>query len=208
MHYILIGLLVGIVTTAPVGPVNVIAIQRAFRFGFLQGLLTGLGAVLADTLFATVSVFGISAVSRFVEGHSSAIQGLGGVLLIVFGFWITRSHPHLEKQQQEGTQNVLRNFLAACAMTLTNPGAVLGFIAIFGSLGHLAPHHDDNLGASLLVLGVASGATLWWVLISWLISHVRSRITDHWLEWINRAAGGVLILFGGGILIRLAVILL
>jgi hypothetical protein len=70
------GIGVGIVFSAPVGPVNILCIQRAFRGGFFSGLAAGLGAALADTFFAAVSAFGLTAVSGFVEGHSTALQAI------------------------------------------------------------------------------------------------------------------------------------
>ncbi len=55
-EYALIGFFVGIITTAPVGPVNIMAIQHAVHGGFRQGVFVGLGAVVADTIFAAAAI--------------------------------------------------------------------------------------------------------------------------------------------------------
>ena len=45
------GLVAGLIIAAPVGPVNVLCIQRTLEKGWRSGLLSGLGAALADTLY-------------------------------------------------------------------------------------------------------------------------------------------------------------
>ena len=47
-----VGAIIGIVVAAPVGPVNVLCIQRAIARGFWGGLAAGLGAMLGDGLIA------------------------------------------------------------------------------------------------------------------------------------------------------------
>ena len=47
-----VGLIIGILVAAPVGPVNVLCIQRAIERGFWGGVAAGIGAVLGDGLIA------------------------------------------------------------------------------------------------------------------------------------------------------------
>jgi threonine/homoserine/homoserine lactone efflux protein len=54
-----------------------------------------------------------------------------------------------------------------------------------------------------MVAGVIAGATGWWVFISAIVSRLRSRMTEAWLVWINRASGSLLIAFGVAIFIHL-----
>ncbi|ADZ71747.1 LysE family translocator [Polymorphum gilvum] len=206
LAYLLIGLAIGVITTAPVGPVNVMAIQRAFHRGFHHGFVVGLGAVAADTLYAAVAVFGISAVAHFVEGHDNAIQAVGGVLLIVFGYKVMQVHPHLDTKPLGRGGSDWGAMTGAFLMTLTNPGVVLGFVAIFGSLGEWAPDLGDHVGALFMVAGVAGGATLWWAFVAGAVSLLRDRLTDAWLDGVNRVAGLALIGFAVLIYLRLALI--
>ncbi|WP_328805131.1 LysE family translocator [Stappia albiluteola] len=201
--YFLIGLGIGLVTSAPAGPVNLAAIQRTFRFGFPGGFVTGLGAVVADSFYATLAAFGVTAVSDFIELHSGIIQTAGGILVILFGVKVITSHPHIEPNGGETRSRALRNLFTGTFMTLTNPGVVLGFLAIFGSLGKWAPDRGDFATASEIVLGVATGAVVWWAFLCAIVARLRDRMTDEWLEWINRTAGALLIAFGIGIFIHL-----
>lgn len=204
LEYVIIGFIIGIITTAPVGPVNVMAIQHAVRSGFWHGVFVGLGAVVADTLYAIAAIFGVSAVTRFIEGQIDLIEVVGGALLFVFGLKIWNTHPHLNGGSNGKEQGFLGDATAAFLMAITNPGTILAFIAIFGGLGHFRPAHNDVIGALLMVAGVAAGATTWWVTVSAAVTHYRSRIDDAWLDRANHIAGAILMLFGGLIYLKLA----
>ncbi|WP_082735572.1 LysE family translocator [Polycladidibacter stylochi] len=205
---IMTGFIIGLVTSAPVGPVNVMAIRRAVNRGFIPGFLAGLGAVTADALFALAAALGVTAIAEFIKSYSLAIQLCGGLLLLFYGINTLRVHLHLSQAQNSGT-SIIKGFFAAFAMTVTNPGAILGFVAIFGSLGHLAPDHKDYLAALTLVTGVIIGALLWWASISMLVSKlIRHRVNDSTLDWINRIAAIILIGFGGFLLVKVAATLL
>ena len=204
LEYILIGYFVGILTTAPVGPVNIMAIQHAVRGGFRQGVYVGLGAVIADTIYASLAIFGVSAVTTFIEGQFDLIEIVGGALLIVFGIKIWNTHPHLTKNGNGRDHGFLGDATAAFFMAITNPGAILAFIAIFGGLGEFRPAHGDHIGALMMIAGVTGGATSWWVIVSATVSHFKTRIDDHWLDRANHIAGFLLVLFGGLIYLKLA----
>ena len=46
------GLLVGILASAPMGPVGILCIQRTLQKGRSYGLVTGAGAALSDIIYA------------------------------------------------------------------------------------------------------------------------------------------------------------
>ncbi|WP_371311980.1 LysE family translocator [Pseudovibrio flavus] len=197
---VLAGLAIGVLTSAPVGPVNVMVIRRALHYGFWPGFFSGLGAVFADGLFAAAAAFGIAAVVLVVDDYFTIIELVGGLLLLVFGVSVMRSHPHLEGQDRP--RSIARGSIAAFFMTIANPGTFLGFVAIFGSLGSLALKPDDPEATGLLVLAVMAGAVCWWAFLSFTAARLRVAIKDEWLVWINRCAGGLLLLFSGVILLR------
>src|ERR1700686_2006895 len=47
-----VGIIIGILVSAPVGPVNVLCIQRAIERGFWGGIAAGIGGMLGDGLVA------------------------------------------------------------------------------------------------------------------------------------------------------------
>lgn len=197
------GIGVGVALSAPVGPVNILCLQRAFRSGLFAGLAGGLGAVLADGVFAAVAAYGLTAVSGFVEGHSRWLQAIAGVLLVVYGLRVARAHPHIETGPAE-IASLPGTAAASFGMTLTNPATILGLLALFGSLGDLAPAPGDWIGAGLFVAGVLAGGSAWWVGVSLLVALLRDAMSDAWLARINAVAGALLMIFGAAMLLRAA----
>ena len=54
------GLAAGLIIAAPVGPVNLLCIRRTLEKGWKSGMVSGLGAALADTLYGAIAGFSIS----------------------------------------------------------------------------------------------------------------------------------------------------
>ncbi|MBO7281577.1 MAG: hypothetical protein J6V00_10505, partial [Bacteroidaceae bacterium] len=53
------GLIIGIVASAPMGPVGVLCIQRTLNKGRIYGLVTGLGAAISDIIYALITGYGL-----------------------------------------------------------------------------------------------------------------------------------------------------
>jgi threonine/homoserine/homoserine lactone efflux protein len=196
-----IGLLIGIVVSAPVGPVNIICIGRALRFGFLPAVLAGVGAAIGDSLLALVAVFGISAAADAFESHSRIIQLVGGAVLVVFGLRVMLTTPHGSARADEHiADSAMRIVPATLLITITNPGTLLGFLAIFGGvIGNELLPEGDYAAAGLMVLAVGAGALLWWTGIAAFVSRIRHLISDATLRRINLVSG--LLLAGLGALL-------
>ena len=54
------GALAGLAISAPVGPVNVLCISRTITKGRAAGLISGLGAAAADTIYGGIAGFSIT----------------------------------------------------------------------------------------------------------------------------------------------------
>ncbi len=134
-----VGIFIGILVAAPVGPVNVLCIQRAIERGFWGGVAAGLGAMLGDGLIALTAALGVGAITGAVQYHRMTIQLLGGLVLIAFGVRLYLTTPRFVPAAAPGSQaETLRDFVwdipQTFILTITNPGAVLGLFAIFGAV--------------------------------------------------------------------------
>lgn len=207
---VLTGIGIGIVIAAPVGPVNVLCIQRTVERGFWGGVAAGLGAVAGDGLIAAAAAYGLTAVSSLFASNKQAVQLIGGLILTGFGWrllWVRPSAVAPDHGGSRLTANVgvmPQTFF----LTVTNPGAILGIFAIFGGVGTLIGGLKDLTQASLIVVGVMCGSMLWWTVLSWLISILRHRLDEARLRLINQFAGVSLIGFGAGLMARLATTLI
>lgn len=81
------GFLIGFLVSSPMGPINMLTIQRTLNRGWWHGFVTGLGAALSDFIYATITLIGLSLVSDFLTEYESGLQVLGSIVLIFFGDW-------------------------------------------------------------------------------------------------------------------------
>lgn len=195
-----VGVLIGILVAAPVGPVNVLCVQRAIERGFWGGIAAGLGAVLGDGLIALCASLGVGAISSTVKYHRTVIQIIGGLALMGFGLKLYFTPPRIEALNTADDANTsLKDFIwdipQTFFLTITNPGAVLGLFAIFGGVSTFV-EVATYLDAFVMVASVMGGSLLWWLALSNLIGRVRHRLNVDRLRQINRIAGIMLIGFG------------
>ena len=195
-----VGLIIGILVAAPVGPVNVLCIQRAIQRGFFGGVAAGVGAVLGDGLIALFAAMGVGAISGAVHTYKTAIQVIGGLALVAFGIKLYRTEPHIEPAAPPGSPggsftDYLWDVPQTFFLTITNPGAVLGLFAIFGGVSSFVDVHS-RIDALTLVAATMGGSFAWWVVLSHFIGRIRHRFSEKSLTTINHIAGILLIAFG------------
>lgn len=195
-----IGVLVGLLIAAPVGPVNVLCVQRAIERGFWGGVAAGIGSVLGDGLIALCAGMGVGAVTGALQSHRAVIQVVGGLALLLFGWRLYRAKPRLVVPlDSSGDSARLKDFIwdipQTFFLTITNPAAVLGLFAVFGGVSTFV-EVKSNIDVLLLVAAIVAGSMLWWIALSNLISRYRHRFNDEGLNRVNRIAGLLLGLFG------------
>ncbi|WMS42522.1 LysE family transporter [Acuticoccus sp. MNP-M23] len=193
--------------TAPLGPVNVLIMQRALRYGFVSGLGAGVGAALADVVFASAAAFSVSTVSGFIEGHSRIIQLVGGLIVGFIGARILWRQPGFDKPLPEETRrrSAAEMSVGTFFLTISNPATIFGFVAYFSALGEWAPDKGDYVGTGQMVLGVAIGTLGWWCVLSGAVTKMRVRLNETMIAKFNVIAGALLLGFGALILGRLSV---
>lgn len=203
---VLAGIAIGIFIAAPVGPVNILCIQRTLARGYWAGVGAGTGAVAGDGLISAAAAFGLTAIKEGMAAYQYELQIIGGLVLLAFGVSLLMSHPTAEapadaKRTLSSNAVVIpQTFL----LTVTNPGAILGVFALIGGLGSMIEFDHTYLQAGFLVLAIMGGSLLWWVSLSWVIAIIHHKLDDMWLRLINQFAGIVLLGFGTGLLARLA----
>lgn len=197
------GILIGILVAAPIGPVNVLCIQRCIERGVWAGIAAGLGAVLADALVALAAALGVGAITGTFDRYRLLIETAGGIVLIATGtrlFFL--SAPTISSQfgQQTwpGIREIFLDMPRSFLLTITNPASVLGLIAIFGGVSTFV-EVNSNADALAMVVAIVLGSILWWIFLSVLVSRVRHRFDATSIGRVNRVSG--LLLFGFGILL-------
>ena len=192
------GLAVGIIIALPAGPVGVLCVRRCLFEGARYGLVSGIGAAVADACFAAIAGFGVTFLRDWLLDYQDWFGLAGGIFLIGFGAKaLLLGHPR-EPEPLAG-ERLLGTFVSSFMLTIANPITILAFAAIFAKLG--ADAATGLRDVSLLVAGVFLGSLAWWLGISFGIAAMRHRAGDVVLMWLNRISGAILLSSGGGLLV-------
>jgi threonine/homoserine/homoserine lactone efflux protein len=188
------SILIGFSIAAPVGPIGVLVIRRTLSEGRWMGLITGLGAAVADTVYGAVGAFGLTLMTTWLVTGEEWLRLIGGLFLCGLGIRTLLAPPATTPAPATAATH-LRAFVTTFALTLTNPLTILSFIGVFAGLG-LATESKDAVAALTVVGGVFIGSALWWVALSGGVALLRHRITPSVLIWVNRLSGVMVLGFG------------
>src|ERR1700722_11313019 len=195
LNFFLKGLLIGLAIAAPVGPIGILCIQRSLHNGFKVGLMTGIGAALADGVYGLIVGFGLTAFSAFLMMHQFWIRSAGGAFLIYLSIKLFITKPK-EKKINQPDKSPWHACITTFFLTLANPATILSFIAIFAGLG-LGSMQTNYSEAILLVFGITLGSACWWLILSGGVAFIlHKKLNPALLRDINWISGAVLLAFG------------
>ena len=193
---VLKGMLIGMVASAPMGPVGVLCVQRTLNKGRWFGLVTGVGAAISDIIYAAITGFGMVFVMDFINNDRNKfyLQIIGSVMLLAFGIYTWRSDP-TKKMRQSGKKRgtMWYNMWTAFLVTFSNPLIVFLFMGLFAQFAFVIPDHPVEM-----VIGFASivgGALLWWWGLTWLVDKTRTIFDASGIRIINQIIGVVVTIF-------------
>lgn len=194
-----IGMLIGMLIALPIGPVNLLGLQRAVERGFFGGMAMGIGIMLGDGLIALGAAMGVNALSGAIRQYRTVIQIIGGLALMVAAAQLYFNRPQFVTHA-EAEKATLADYAwdipRAFFLTIANPSAVIGTAAIFGGVSTFV-EVSSYIDAFTMVASVMGGSFLYWLVVSRLISSVRHNFDAAWMPLINKFAG--LFLAGLGI---------
>ncbi len=85
INFLLRGLVIGFSIAAPVGPIGILCIRRTINGGRISGLVSGLGAATADSIYGCVAGFGLAFISNFLVKQQIWLHLIGGAFLCYLG---------------------------------------------------------------------------------------------------------------------------
>lgn len=189
------GMLIGIVASAPMGPIGVLCVQRTLNKGRWYGFVTGVGAAFSDIFYALITGFGMSFVMDFVTNpqYRFFLQLFGSILLFCFGVYCFKSNPTKNIHVSGNKGTLVHNGVTAFFVTLSNPLIVFLFMACYAQFAFVIPDHPIEM--SLGYISVFGGALLWWWGLSWLIDKIREKFDKNGIVIINRMIGTAVMIF-------------
>jgi len=188
------SMIIGFSIAAPVGPIGVLVIRRTLSEGRWMGLMTGLGAAVADAFYGALGAFGLTLITGWLVNSEGWLRNGGGLFLCWLGIRTLLAKPATTPAPASAATRFAA-FVTTFALTLTNPLTILSFIAVFAGLG-VADTGNDSFAARTVVSGVFIGSAIWWLILSEGVSLLRHRITPAVLLWVNRLSGLMVLAFG------------
>lgn len=210
LQVLLKGILIGIVVSAPMGPIGMMCVRRTMACGQRYGMLTGLGATVSDLIYAFLTLLGVGAFVDFILKYSDHLQLAGSLFMILFALYVFFGNHSIEDSQNEGDvqdgcgcngfnsddkKSDYQVFLSAFFLTLSNALIVLLYIGLFAQFSFVsegATYYSMSLG----LLGIALGALLWWYLVTTVLIKVKQWFNVTSLKYFNKGVGSILFFLG------------
>lgn len=179
------------------GPIAVMVLSLCVQKRFGAALRVGLGAALAEALYAAVAFWGFT---TFLANRPSILplsHALSALVLTLLGVYFIRWKP-AEDEVKSGEDRSLMGFVLGFTISALNPTLLATWSAAVASL------YSRQLFAFSEVLalpfGVAAGAGVacWEVLLVWLLRRYENRLPRSALTWVVQGMG--LLLIAGAVL--------
>lgn len=195
LDFIFKGILIGVIASAPMGPVGVLCVQRTLNKGRWYGFITGIGAAVSDIIYAGFTGFGMSFVMNIVNDQQNRfyLQLAGSIMLLLFGWYTYRTDPTKNMHQSGSNKGTLvHNGITAFLVTFSNPLIILLFVACFANFAFVIPNHPFEMCVGFL--SIVAGALLWWFGLTWLIDQIRGKFDHNGIKIINQVIGAIVII--------------
>ena len=195
LDFIAKGMLIGMIASAPMGPVGVLCVQRTLNKGRWIGFATGVGAAVSDIIYAAFAGYGMSFVMDFITNDQNRfyLQIVGSILLMCFGYYTWRADP-TRKMRQPGQQkgSLWYNIWTAFLVTFSNPLIIFLFLAMYAQFAFVLPNHPFEMLVGFM--SIVGGALLWWWGLTWLVDKIRVQFDDNGIRLINQIIGVAVII--------------
>ncbi len=191
------GIAVGVLISAPMGPVGILCIQRTLDKGRHAGFYTGIGAAISDMFYCLLTGFGLSFIEDFIERNQNVIQLIGSIVLIAFSIYLFRKDPSSPMRRPVPQEvSMKKNILGGFLFTFSNPLIIFLIIGLFARFNFTSPD-IPGWAQSVGYLFIAVGALGWWFGITYAIEKVRSRFNMRSMKIMNITIGVVILCFAG-----------
>ncbi|WP_374535632.1 LysE family translocator [Chitinimonas taiwanensis] len=185
-----------LLTLAP-GPDNLLVLSLGAAHGRLAGMLFGLGCALGCLSHTLLAILGISALLAASPLAFGLLRLAGGAYLIYLGWMALRSSGGAAPQASQSEDSLRQLFLRGLIANAINPKVVLFFLSFLPQF--VQPARGDSM-LQIAQLGILF--TLQAALLFSLLGYFAGQVGE-WLKakrqrglWLDRLAGGVLLLLG------------
>jgi threonine/homoserine/homoserine lactone efflux protein len=184
----LLALIIGTVTSFPIGPLGLLCIQRSIKRGFFYGFVSGIGAALSDFTYGLIVLFSYNFIDHFVHKDNIYINLILGIVFFILGIKLLMSKD-LNLQDE-----FLHPMLSAYFIGISNMGTCIIFLAIF-------TYFPKNLGLDnfyfslIILLLILAGAILFWFFVCESVSQFNKKFKLHHFILMDKVVGIAILSF-------------
>jgi L-lysine exporter family protein LysE/ArgO len=199
---ILAGFIAGFIVAVPVGPANLTVINQALRRGFGPAFLIGIGAMFAETIYASLMLWGHASIldePRLVLAMriiAVIVIGAMGVRYLFFKSTKVGDSEVAARKLDERWHHP-QSFFLGFALTISN----LMLVVVWATVVTLLFAHEwvvqTRASRLLCALGVLSGGSIWFLLLAFFVSRAHRRVKDETLTILVRCCGLLFLGFAG-----------
>jgi threonine/homoserine/homoserine lactone efflux protein len=185
----LLGVAVGVLYCAPVGPVNLEIVRRGLTVGFLAAFFVALGAVIGDSFWAAVGILG----SGLLIGSLPlrVVIGFIGVLILLFLSWSAyrAGAKELDYHLTDPPRKRI-GFVLGVALSMANPFAVFFWLwlAASGAMASVGVDKTHHVARAWFFIGLVAGAVIYGLILSAIVTWSRRFISARLMRRINVGA--------------------
>lgn len=197
MGFFLQGLTMGIAYDAPIGLANLFVINAALTQTKRKSFLTALIIIFFDVTLAFACFFGIGAIMKKFEWLQLVILLVGSLIVIYMGINLLRSQT-TDISGTDTEMTLLKTISSAFVVIWFNPQAIIDGSMMLGAFQVTLPTYSHPI----FIAGVGIASTLWFILLSLIVSKFKDKFNAKVLRIINLVCGVIIILYGGKLLIN------
>jgi len=187
----ILGFVIGLTGALAPGPTLVATINASIGGNWTTGLKVSLGHAIVELFLVILILLGLAAVAL---PYTSAIAGIGGIALIVFG-GLTITGSRKATMSNSPVQPVSNPYMAGLITSAANPYFWIWWLSI-GSAMVIAGLEGGLVLVGVFMIGHWSADTVWYTLVSTGVSKGTTIISDSTYRKIIALCGIFLILFG------------
>jgi threonine/homoserine/homoserine lactone efflux protein len=124
---VLFGMILGLVSSIPVGAVQLQVIKKSINGHFRSAIATALGSATSDLIYGILTLFGLGGFLLQMQ-FQVAIYSLGIVVLAILVYRTIRERRYILNNGERPKQKGRYSYLSGITIAITNPGMIIWWL--------------------------------------------------------------------------------
>jgi threonine/homoserine/homoserine lactone efflux protein len=200
-----IGVTIGLVSSIPLGPINLTLIAAALRREMPRGVAIALSAALIEGVYAFAIISALNLFHPSLRLHST-IELIGALIIVTYGVSLLFSRSDATVTPDQTSPSPARRdwsmgVLTGVALYVSNPALVVFWRSVAGILNAWVSSTSSAASRAIFSAGVVCGTASWFILLLYMVQRTSARISLVLLRRISILLSCFLIAFGGHMLV-------